>query len=170
MQLPWKKAPEPSEVEGTNILPELHNVELFEGLPDEALAKIAALAVPVYAYPGQTLIEEGEPGREIYLILSGKVKVQIESITPYVEVGITKLTVGDVLGEMALLGDDPRSATVVAIEPTDLAQIRADHLMAMVKTNPLWEAAVMRNLSSVLARRLRWMNRRLVTYVRSRYF
>lgn len=148
----------------------LRQVDLFEGLPREALREIASHTKTFYAYSGQTVIEEGDASHEVFIILRGKVKVQVESITPYVEVGITRLDSGQVIGEMAILGDSPRSATVVTLEPSELARIPADTLRMLADRNSDWGIILMRNLAQILGSRLRCMNRRMLNYVRARYY
>lgn len=149
---------------------QLESIELFRGLPPEALDAIYRVAVPAFAYAGQTVIEEGETARHVYLLLVGRVRIQIESITPFIEVGITKLGAGEVLGEMALLGEEPRSATVVAIEPCEFARIPAAELQRLIDRRPDWGVILLRNLNKIMGRRLRMMNRRMLNYVRTRGF
>lgn len=143
---------------------------LFADLPESFLREILGITTTVRAYNGQTLIEEGDDSREIFLLLSGKVKIQIESITPYVEIGITKLGSGEVIGEMALLQNGPRCATVVASEASELARIPAAGLQKLMERHPEIGVILMRNLARILAERLRGMNRRMINYVRTRYY
>lgn len=148
----------------------LRENSLFADIPDSVLRDIVALATPMTAYNGQTLIEEGDDSRDLFILLAGKVKIQIESITPYVEIGITKLGVGEVIGEMALLQNGPRCATVVAVEACELARIPAGSLQELMGRNPHAGVLLMRNLARILADRLRGMNRRMINYVRTRYY
>ena len=153
-----------------DMLAVLGQIPLFQGLPEEALDEIIAQTTIFQAYSGQTIIEEGDEARELYLLLQGRVKIQVESITPYVEIGITKLGTGEVLGEMSLLGPQPRSATVVTLEKSELARIPAQPLIEIAEDNSDWGVVLMRNLAQVLSDRLRCMNRRMLNYVRARYY
>ena len=143
---------------------------LFAELPDSFLREILASTTIIRAYNGQTLIEEGEESLEVFILLAGKVKIQIESITPYVEIGITKLGSGEVIGEMALLENGPRCATVVTSEASELARIPAAALQKLMERHPETGVVLMRNLARILAERLRGMNRRMMNYVRTRYY
>ncbi|MBI5154605.1 cyclic nucleotide-binding domain-containing protein [Candidatus Poribacteria bacterium] len=148
----------------------LSRSELFHGLAPEILTALAAECSLIATYQGQTLIEEGETGSDVMLLISGRVSVHLESISPAIEVCITKLGAGEVFGEMALLGNDLRSATVVASEPCEVLRIPGALLKAMIDENSAAGMTLMRNLSALLAERLRIMNRRLLNLMRTRYF
>lgn len=158
---------ENGDLDIASVLPQ---VRLFAGLPPEALDAIASITTTFHAYRGQTIIEEGDPARELFVVLSGRVRIQIESITPYVEVGITRLGSGEVAGEIALLSEEPRSATAIAMEPCELARIPAGELRTLVNAHPEWGRIVMENLAHVLANRLNSMNRRILNFIRIRNY
>jgi CRP/FNR family transcriptional regulator, cyclic AMP receptor protein len=148
----------------------LREISLFNGLPKEAIEAICILADFRSTYKGQTIIEEGEEGGELILLLSGRVGICLESINPSVEIAINRLNAGQVIGEMSLLDGSPRSATVVAIEPCDLAVFETAPLNKIFGHNPEWGMIFMRNLAITMSARLRTMNRRILNLMRSRYF
>ena len=153
-----------------DIAEELGTNALFLDLPPEAVARIGALGIREACYRGQTIIEEGEEGNDLLLLLSGRVGIQIESISPYVEVGINKLDAGDVIGEMAIIDPAPRSATVVALEACEIFRVPSEPLLDLFASEPAWGMLFMRNLASILSGRLRMMNRRILNLIRARYF
>jgi len=90
----------------------LEEVPLFHGCTDAELARVAKLARDVVSYSdGSTLIYEGALGDEFLLLVEGRAKVQIQGH----EVSI--LRPGDYFGEIALLNQSARTATVVAEGP-----------------------------------------------------
>lgn len=142
---------------------------VFAGLPAGAIHALASMAELQPVYRGQTIIEEGEPGDELLVLVRGRAGVHVESISPYVEIGINKLDPGDLIGEMSLLENVPRAATVVALEPGEVARLRAHDLEALFQDHPEWGLAFMRNVASILSARLRAQNRRVLNLMRQRY-
>ena len=93
---------------------------LFAGLPKEALESLVAHLTLVSLDVGVALFHEGDPGDSLYVIVDGEVAVQAEG-PPLVE--MARLGPGAFLGEVALMTDQPRSATVTAIQPSELLRI-----------------------------------------------
>lgn len=145
-------------------------IPLFTDLPDEAIGQIIAFSRREDCYRGQTIIEEGDPGDDMVILLSGRVGVQMESINPHMEIAISRLGAGEVIGEMALLDDSPRSATIVALEACAIVRVPSEHLNLVFMEHPEWGMLFMRNLAASLSERLRMMNRRLLNMIRARYF
>jgi EAL domain-containing protein (putative c-di-GMP-specific phosphodiesterase class I) len=88
----------------------------------------------MHHFPAQSvLFREGEPGDCAYVIERGRVAVSV--VRDGHRTVLAELGPGDLIGEMALIRDDPRSATVTALEPTEVAVIERDHL------GPVLEAA-----------------------------
>jgi CRP-like cAMP-binding protein len=94
---------------------ELAALEVFEGCPADALAPLAAQLRPIKAAAGQTLMRQGERAESFLLIGSGRAQVTHtgdDGVPTVVE-----LPAGQIVGEIALLRDATRTATVVAAEP-----------------------------------------------------
>ncbi|MBC9783215.1 DUF2225 domain-containing protein [Heliobacterium chlorum] len=102
------------------------------------------------------IVHEGEPGNEMYIILSGKVEVYIQSIDGF-PIVITELQAGDFFGEMSLLEGLPRSASVRAIENTILLSISESNFESIMSRQPRLAFKVMKGLSA----RLRQLNEEL---------
>lgn len=129
----------------------LAQVPLFRNLPRKSLEGLGKIARVREFAPGQVLMEEGGGGVGVFHILEGEVEVSRGGKA------IAILGPGDVLGEMAILDDSPRSATATATAPTRcLAIVRWDFL-ASLKQEP--EIAV--ELVRALSARLRKMDERL---------
>jgi len=105
--------------------------------------------------PGTHLMRAGEKGDEAYVILRGRVRVTEQVNRHYVHLG--ELGPGEVVGEMALLTREPRSADVVAVEETEVEVISRETMRGILRNLPPW----MDNLVTALARRLRAANARI---------
>ena len=92
----------------------LAHVELFSGLSRVTLAKLAAHLVPVNLAGGAELFHQGEPGDAFYLIARGDIGVYVARDADEGETRVALLGAGDPVGEMALLTNAPRSATIRA--------------------------------------------------------
>jgi CRP-like cAMP-binding protein len=87
---------------------DLRRLPVFSGLSRRALARVDALLTPVAFKDGDILCEEGKLGREAFVIVSGEVEVSRGAAH------LATLGGGSVVGELALLGHGPRTATVTA--------------------------------------------------------
>ena len=97
---------------------------------------------------GEVLFKDGDPGDEMYLIKSGKIR--ISKPAGDVEKTLAVLKEGDFFGEMSVIDGSPRSATATAIEPAELVIFDREVFMNQVRENPLIEYVL-----HTLIRRLR---------------
>ncbi|MEP6623492.1 MAG: cyclic nucleotide-binding domain-containing protein [Acidimicrobiia bacterium] len=130
----------------------LGDVWLFERCSRKELALIASQATPMQIPAGKELAREGEFGREFFVVIAGKV----EAVRNGVTIGI--LGPGSFFGEMALLERQPRVATVVAVEPTEVLVLTTQGFASVVDQMP----SVDRKMLTVLATRLRELEDRFV--------
>lgn len=97
---------------------------------------------------GEVMFKDGDPGDEMYLIKSGKIR--ISKPAGDVEKTLAVLKEGDFFGEMSVIDGSPRSATATAIEPAELVIFDREVFMNQVRENPLIEYVL-----HTLIRRLR---------------
>ena len=117
----------------------LRRVPLFEGLEPEDLQRIASTCNE-RAYPaGATLMREGEPGSELCVLVSGTVRV-VRVQPDGTERLIRTYEEGDHIGELAVLRDRPRAATVIAEDDVRVLVIDGENLKAILRERP--EAAM----------------------------
>jgi small-conductance mechanosensitive channel/CRP-like cAMP-binding protein len=128
------KAQEPAIDEHVNAVSErLNNVDIFAPLSDEETERLAQLSrVRVYA-PGEAIVRKGQEGSSMFVILRGSIEVQI-TVNGKTNV-INKLRENDFFGEMSLLTGEPRTATVVAVEETEVLRITKDALKPIFEAN-----------------------------------
>ena len=104
----------------------LRRIEMFSQLPEPILERLAAGAVAVSAAADQAVVSRGEVGRYFFAIATGRAAVELDDGTS------RELRPGDSFGEIALLRDVPRTATVRALEPLKLYAVERDDFIAAV--------------------------------------
>ena len=97
--------------EGDDKVDLLRNVPLFSACSKKELRRIAALADELEFREGKILTRQGGPGREMFILLDGTVKVERNGVQ------VNALGPGDFLGEGALVLGKPRNATIIATAP-----------------------------------------------------
>ena len=127
----------------------LKNISMFEDLDKASLDAIANAAVEQRYEPGQEIVRQGDVGVGAFFIRSGKVDVIQEKNGK--DTKIATLGPGEVFGEMALLDEFPRSATVRAVEPTVTLGLQRWHFRGILESHPQIALAML----PVLTRRLR---------------
>ncbi len=131
----------------------LKNVDLFRDVPEPGLRAIAEIAEPVSLSAGDVVVVEGGPPDALYVIRSGRCRIFKEKggdAMPVVYVHTF-----DQFGASSLLDGEPRSATVIAVEATELLAFRAERLTALLQRDPRTAAAFYRALAISLFKRLR---------------
>src|SRR5262249_7456285 len=114
---------------------------LFSGLSQEALESLVAELQLVQLVKGEILFHEGDPGDALYVIVEGEVALAAEG-PPRVE--MSRLGAGAFIGEVALLTDQPRAATVTALGDAELLRIDRPTLKRVLAAHGEVLAAVLR--------------------------
>ena len=126
----------------------------FGGLPDGSLDLLMSMLVERRFEAGSTVVAEGEAGRSMFIVKSGRLAVSKQTGAGSV-IPISVLERGDFFGEMTLIEMQNRSATVVAEAPTMLYELTAKNLYACYKTDIHAYVIVLQNINRELCRRLR---------------
>lgn len=126
----------------------------FGGLSDPGLDLLVSMLAERRFEPGATIVAEGEPGRSMFIVKSGRLAVSKRANSGRV-IPISVLERGDFFGEMTLIEMQNRSATVVAEAPTVLYELTAKNLYACYKTDIHAYVIVLQNINRELCRRLR---------------
>jgi CRP-like cAMP-binding protein len=141
----------------TPITTVLRSVHLFSGLPDDELAEMAAICRPCHSAPGEVIVQQNTIGPEIYMVGDGSVEVFIKGLAD--EQVLVLLGKGQVFGEMALLDQGYRSASVRASQEGCTCYVfEEEDFRVLCQSNRNIGFTVMRNLASDLAFKLRHRN------------
>jgi CRP/FNR family transcriptional regulator, cyclic AMP receptor protein len=136
----------------------LARVDLFSTLNKKELQELAK-SCQERSYPaGTTILSQGDTGVGLYVLKSGKVRVIQANNPDRAETELAVVGPGDVLGEMALLDDLPRSASVVAIDDVTALLLPIWEFRSILRSHP----DIALKLLAVLSRRLRKVESTLV--------
>jgi CRP/FNR family cyclic AMP-dependent transcriptional regulator len=127
----------------------LRSVPLFSGLSDAEIDLVSKSSRRL-KYPRLSVVfHEGDPGDFLLVILRGRVKATLVGEAGE-ETTIATLERGELFGEMAILDEGPRSATVMTIEDTEFLQITRAPFLALIKAHPSIAAKIMSHLAGAL--------------------
>jgi CRP-like cAMP-binding protein len=122
-------------------LQSLKAVPLFAGLKKGDLAAVARIADELDLPAAKTLITEGEPGRQFFVLLEGVAVVRRKGRK------LRELGAGDFFGEIALLSDRPTTATVTTIGPARLVVITRTNFGRLLRDSPSVQWSVVNALA-----------------------
>jgi CRP/FNR family cyclic AMP-dependent transcriptional regulator len=125
-------------------------VPIFQELRDDFLVRLASV-MDELSFPAQhTIFTQGQEGRSLYIVVSGKVRVHLG------ERDLAKLEQGTCFGEMSLFDAEPRSASVTTIEKCDCLMLTQLQLYDAIDETP----GIAVNIIRLLSRRIRELNQK----------
>jgi CRP-like cAMP-binding protein len=139
----------------------LLQVPIFGGLPESAMDRLLELMKRRSFAAGQRICAEGDAGGEMFVVRSGVVEVKMCARDSARETRLARLGAGDCFGEMSLIDVQPRSASVVACEPTELYVLTNMDLFALYEEDLPSYTFFLQNLCREMSRRLRRADMRL---------
>jgi small-conductance mechanosensitive channel len=129
------KVQENAFAETTNrIFERLSNVPIFAPLSDDETKQLAESSLIRVFAPGEHIVRQGQPGKSMFVIHRGSVFVQLKE--EGAAKNVQKLVEGDFFGEMGLFTGEPRSATVVVEDETEVLEISNISLKPILENNP----------------------------------
>ena len=129
----------------------LAQVPLFSHLPDEGLDELGGKLQRRRFEREQNIFHKHDPGSTLYIIISGKVKIVLPSAEGEA-VLVALLSTGDFFGELSLFDGEPRSATSIASEPTDILTLDQEDLFEYLRGSPNAAEEIFSELSLRLRR------------------
>jgi CRP-like cAMP-binding protein len=127
----------------------LRRVPLFSGVAPAKLKLLAFTSDRVSFDSGQVLFRQGDPGDAAYVVLSGSADVLVNSQSG--EIKVATIEPNSIVGEIAILCDVPRNATVRANAPLETLRIPKDHFLKMLAEFPEMAVEIMRVLADRLS-------------------
>lgn len=128
----------------------LRRSPLFKGVEPARLKLIAFTGETVHFAPGEVLFRQGDAGDSAYVILSGEALVVADS--PVGPIELARLGEHEVIGEIGILCDVPRTATVQAVSELRTLRIAKECLSEMLEAFPSMALAMLRELAQRLSR------------------
>lgn len=125
---------------------QLASVPLLAGLEGDVRRRLAGIGTRRSFAPGHSIVREGEHGVALYVILSGSVRVERGGQT------VGQLGTNDFFGELALIEDKPRSASIVAVDQTECLLFPAWEFRALLNEHPELAIPIMQALIGRLHR------------------
>lgn len=130
-------------------------LKIFNLLSKDELEQISSYFEIVRCSAGSTLYKEGDSGDSIGFIASGKLEVKKQTEFEGRQIVIALLTRGSFVGELSLVDEYPRSATVVAQEDSELVVLKREAFESLVQSHPHTGIKILKGLNRILAIRLR---------------
>lgn len=128
--------------------------EIFKHLDDEQFAHIKARLKHAAALPGDILYAEGAPADTVAVVISGELQALKASKLHYGKVTLCEFGPGDIIGEMALIADPYRSATVKVNTKVELASFSRADFGALERQRPDIALGILKGILRILAQRL----------------
>jgi CRP/FNR family transcriptional regulator, cyclic AMP receptor protein len=133
----------------------IREIPLFKNVPPHHLRELARFAHQQAFAAGETIIRMGEPGSTMYVISAGRVEIVLEQAGH--NIVLATLGPGEFFGELSIFDSETRSATVVAVEPTEAWSLGRLDIVRILNRSPDMALSLLKSISA----RLRVMNARL---------
>ncbi len=129
----------------------IRQVPIFKELRDDFLVRLASVMSELSFPVNHRIFTQGEEGRSLYVVVSGRVRVHIGDRE------LVQLEKGTCFGEMSLFDAEPRSASVTTLEPCDCLLLTQQQLYEAIDETP----GIAVNIIRLLSRRIRELNQKL---------
>ncbi|AUT02294.1 transcriptional regulator [Nostoc sp. CENA543] len=124
----------------------VRRVPIFKELRDDFIVRLTSVMHELHFPAHHTIFRQGEEGRSLYIVVSGRVKVHIG------EKQLAVVDQGKYFGEMAVFDTQPRSATVTTLEPCEFLELTQEQLYDAIEETPEIAVNIIRELSRLVRR------------------
>lgn len=156
----WSNIFRRRDKEEADVFDILKKVPIFQDLGRREFNKIQSILHRRNWNVDQAIINEGDPGLGMYIIVAGEVRIT-QTGEDGVQQQLATLTGGDFFGEQALLDESPRTASAFANEPCRIIGFFRPDLLELIESNPRSGLKIVMRLSQMISVRLRHTNRLL---------
>ncbi len=155
-----------------DILETVRKASIFKNLKDEEISELLNITTEKRVHKEDFIMHEGDEGSTMYMLLEGEVKVSKTLTMKFggedlrkAEKVLSSLRAQDhvlFVGEMALIANEKRSASILAQTDCVLLEIRRDDFMRLIETKPSLGVKVLLNLAELMATRLRHSDENII--------
>ncbi|MBM3241734.1 cyclic nucleotide-binding domain-containing protein [Candidatus Poribacteria bacterium] len=138
----------------------LAKVPIFSELSKREIQKIVRIAYKRDYKEDEEIVRKGQPSAGMYVIMRGEVKVTRRS-PEGIEVRLATMGEGDFFGDVGLLDNAPRTATITAITPSQVIGLFRPELLRLIEQDPKLASKILFKLAQIVAVRLRVTNEKL---------
>ncbi|OEU69609.1 MAG: Crp/Fnr family transcriptional regulator [Desulfovibrio sp. S3730MH75] len=150
------------------------SIPIFDGLSDEELSHVREIFTEVAVRAGTHIISEGEEGDEMFILIDGKVKISKAMLIKGMSLPLSEVknprkvlanldgTTFPVFGEIALIDNDQRSATVTVVEDSDFLITNRDIFFNLIQKHPVTGSKLLLKIGKRLSATVRRNNGELV--------
>ncbi|MBE9036974.1 Crp/Fnr family transcriptional regulator [aff. Roholtiella sp. LEGE 12411] len=122
----------------------VRQVPIFKELRDDFIVRLTSVMNELPFPANYTIFRQGEEGRSLYIIVSGRVKVHIG------DKSLAEVEQGKYFGEMAVFDTQPRSATATTLEPCECLELTQEQLYEAIEETPEIAVNIIRELSRLI--------------------
>lgn len=148
-----------------DYMDELKSVSIFTDLNPDELGRIGELCVEKSCGGDEVVFVEHTEGSEMYLILEGKVSIQLELANEDDVMPLVSLGKGDVFGELSVVDSSPRSATARALDDSRFLVLTKEDFDNLMESDHTLGFKVMRSVAKLVSRRVRATNQKILDNV-----
>ena len=156
----WSNIFRRRDKEERDVFDILKKIPIFQDLSRREFNKIESILHRRNWNADEAIINEGDPGLGMYIIVAGEVRIT-QVGEDGVQQQLTTLAGGDFFGEQALLDESPRTASAYANEPCRIIGFFRPDLLELIESNPRSGLKIVMRLSQMISVRLRHTNRLL---------
>jgi CRP/FNR family transcriptional regulator, cyclic AMP receptor protein len=122
----------------------VRRVPIFKELRDDFIVRLTSVMHELQFPANHTIFRQGEEGRSLYIIVSGRVRVHIG------DKQLAEVDQGKYFGEMAVFDTQPRSASVTTVEPCEFLELTQEQLYDAIEETPEIAVNIIRELSRLI--------------------
>lgn len=135
------------EISGGDAHP--RNISILQGLPSATLEQVERSLISRRFAKGDYVVHKGGPGDALLFLLAGRLQV-VDMTVEGKEIGLSFINPGDYFGELSIIDDQPRSASVIATETSLVALLPRTQAQALIYKNPTVAEKILRRMASGL--------------------
>jgi CRP-like cAMP-binding protein len=144
---------------------ELRSVSIFADLTEDEFRRIGGLCADSSCAAGEIVFVEHTEGSEMFLILEGRVSIQLELANEEDVMPLVSLGKGEVFGELSVVDASPRSATARALEDSRFLVLKKKDFDDLMESDHTLGFKVMRSVAKLVCRRVRATNQKILDNV-----